>query len=397
MRLLEHEAKQLLAKAGVPIPRGVLASSGTVDGFDGPFMVKCQIPAGGRGKAGGIVEVRTRRDAEQKTRELLQRRLRGYRVADILVEEKIDTVREFFVAVAYDTAARLPVLVLSSEGGVDVEQNSASTPGRVHREIFSVSHRITEQRIRACAASLGLSGELLSGLSAIAKRLADLFIEYDATLVEVNPLALSREGELVAVDCHMELDDDALFRHRDLAFLGNGRIEYVGNREMTDFEKHGAEIDRLDHRGVAGRIIGFDGDLGLIIGGGGASLAAFDSIEMHGGKPANYCEVGGNPSVRKIAGLTKLILAKPGVRRLAVISNVVSNTRVDLFARGVIKGILESHRDPADVLVVFRVPGAWEEEGNKILARYGILHHGRDVSIDEAARLAVERAQTCQS
>lgn len=397
MRLLEHEAKQLLTKAGVPIPRGVLASSGAIAGFGGSLMLKCQIPAGGRGKAGGIVEARNGQDAERKIPGLLQRKLRGYRVVDVLVEEKIETVRELYVAIAYDTAAKMPVLVLSTEGGVDVEQNSASAPGRVHRETFSASRRITGQQVQACAAGLGLSGELLSELGTLVKRLADMFLDFDATLVEVNPLALSREGRLVAVDCHMELDDDALFRHRDLEFLKNGRIEYVGNREMTDFEKRGAEIDRLDHRGVAGRIIDFDGDLGLIIGGGGASLAAFDSIEMHGGRPANYCEVGGNPSVRKIAGLTKLILAKPGVRRLAVISNVVSNTRVDLFARGVIKGILESHRDPADVLVVFRVPGAWEEEGYKILARYKIPYHGRDVSIDEAARLAVQRAQTCQS
>jgi succinyl-CoA synthetase beta subunit len=392
MRLLEYEAKQLLVKARVPIPRGALVSTGDVPGFEGSFMLKCQIPAGGRGKAGGIVEVRTKAEADQKIQELMQRRLRGYRVVDILVEEKIDTLREFYVAVAYDSSAKQPVLVISSEGGIEVEQNDASDPQRVQREAFSVTHGIAEYRIRECVSRLGMSGELLLKLSTIAKRLTDLFLEYDATLVEVNPLALSREGAIVAVDCHVELDDDALFRHADLGFLKNNRIEYVGNREMTDFEKHGAQIDRLDHRGVAGRIIDFDGDLGLIIGGGGASLAAFDSIEMHGGKPANYCEVGGNPSVYKIAELTKLILAKPGVRRLAVISNVVSNTRVDLFARGVIKGIIESHKDPAEVVVVFRVPGAWEQEGYKILSRYGIKYCGREVSIDEAAKLALERA-----
>jgi succinyl-CoA synthetase beta subunit/citryl-CoA synthetase large subunit len=130
-------------------------------------------------------------------------------------------------------------------------------------------------------------------------------------------------------------------------------------------------------------------DLGLLIGGGGASLTAFDAIKRHGGRPANYCEIGGNPSVHKVAELTKLLLSRPGVNRIAVIMNVVSNTRVDLIARGVIKGILEAGRDPARTIAVFRVPGSWEDEGLKILQRYGVAFSDRTVSIDEAARRAV--------
>jgi succinyl-CoA synthetase beta subunit/citryl-CoA synthetase large subunit len=132
----------------------------------------------------------------------------------------------------------------------------------------------------------------------------------------------------------------------------------------------------------------------LIIGGGGASLTAFDAVQHHGGKPANYCEIGGNPSVLKVKELTKHILSKSNVTKIAIIMNVVSNTRVDLVARGVVKGILELGRDPAETVAIFRVPGAWEEEGFKILAKYGVPYCDRSVSIDEAARMAVERIKS---
>ena len=164
-------------------------------------------------------------------------------------------------------------------------------------------------------------------------------MDYDATVAEINPLGLMDDGRLVALDCHLEVDDDAVSRHADIAAMekDTGRVE--GERRMSDFERLAANIDNLDHRGVAGRVIEFDGNLGLIIGGGGASLTAFDAIRAHGGRPANYCEVGGNPSVLKVKELTRLILSKPGVDKIAVIMNVVSNTRVDMMARGIVKGI----------------------------------------------------------
>jgi len=158
---------------------------------------------------------------------------------------------------------------------------------------------------------------------------------------------------------------------------------------MTAFERKGMEIDNLDHRGVAGRIIEFDGALGLIIGGGGASLTAFDAVRAHGGSPANYCEIGGNPSVLKVKELTKLILSNPKIKKIAVIMNVVSNTRVDMVARGIVKGILEAGKIPSETVAVFRVPGAWETEGFKILSKYGVKFCDRTVSIDEAAKIAV--------
>jgi len=184
----------------------------------------------------------------------------------------------------------------------------------------------------------------------------------------------------VALDCHLEIDDDALFRNRKIAEKEKDPDRITGKQKQSDFEKKAVEIDNLDQKGVAGRLIEFDGDLGLIIGGGGASLTAFDAVQRHGGHPANYCEIGGNPSVLKTKELTKHILSKPGVEKIAVIMNVVSNTRVDLMARGVIKGILEAGKNPSETLAVFRIPGAWEEEGFKILSKYGVDYCDRTIS-----------------
>jgi succinyl-CoA synthetase beta subunit/citryl-CoA synthetase large subunit len=223
-------------------------------------------------------------------------------------------------------------------------------------------------------------------------RLADVFLDFDATLAEINPLALTPDGRLIALDCHLEIDDDAVFRHTDLAQILHDESRFEARRKITEFEHQASEIDQLDHRGVAGRVIEFDGSLGLIIGGGGASLTAFDAVRLHGGKPANYCEIGGNPSVRKVKELTRLILSKPDVTQIAVIMNVVSNTRVDLVARGILKGILEIGKVPSETVAVFRIPGAWEEEGFKILSKYGVPYCDRSVSIDEAARIAVENS-----
>jgi succinyl-CoA synthetase beta subunit/citryl-CoA synthetase large subunit len=252
-----------------------------------------------------------------------------------------------------------------------------------------VRERLPEYKARDIVAEAGISGKALLGIGSVLSRLVDAFLDCDATVAEINPLVLSSKGQIQAADCHMEIDDDALFRHKDLQEMAKDSNRAGSLREQTDFERQAEEIDNLDHRGVAGRVIQFDGDIGLIIGGGGASLTAFDAVQAHGGKPANYCEIGGNPSVLKVKELTKLILSNPGVKKIAVIMNVTSNTRVDLVARGIVKGVLELERDPAEAIAVFRIPGAWEEEGFQILKKYGITFCDRTVSIDEAAKIAV--------
>src|SRR5437016_14251982 len=149
----------------------------------------------------------------------------------------------------------------------------------------------------------------------------------------------------------------------------------------------------MDHCGVAGNVTEFDGNLGLLIGAGGGSLTLFDAVRNSGGRPANYCEIGGNPSVAKAAGLAKLVLSKPGVDKIAVMMSIVSNTRVDIVARGVIKACLELGYDPAEKISIFRIPGAWEADGFKSLERYGVDYADRSVSLHEAARRAVEKIE----
>ena len=394
MRLLEHESKEILGRYNILIPEGDVVVSAEELKMDGPVMLKAQIPLGGRGKSGGVIEAASSGEAKDNIEQLLRTPIRGYRAGKILVEEVIDVVREFFMAVTYDTVAKHPLVIFSQEGGVDIEMLSATQPEKVQKELFTVRGRLPQYRAREIISEAGISGRMLLELGAILSSLADIFLDYDATVVEINPLALTGDGKLIALDCHLEMDDDALYRHKDLAEKLALDNRYEGGRKSTDFERKAAEIDNLDHRGVAGRMIEFDGFMGLIIGGGGASLTAFDAVKQHGGKPANYCEIGGNPSVIKVKELTKHILTKKGVEKIAVIMIVVSNTRVDLVARGIVKGVLEAGRVPSETVAVFRVPGAWEEEGFKILSKYGVPYCDRSVSIDEAARMAVERTRT---
>jgi succinyl-CoA synthetase beta subunit len=391
MRLLEFEAKNLLAKNKIKIPPSTLVKASEKVDFEFPAVLKVQIPLGGRGKAGGVLEAESPQQAAELVERLTSQPIRGFTANSVLIEQKAVIEREFFMAVTYDTVAKLPLAIFTTEGGIDVEELAKSHPDKVIKRHFSARSGLMPHHAREMVSQAGISGKLLLGLGGVLSSLAGVFLKYDCTILEVNPLALTAGGELVALDCHADIEDDALFRHPELAALENDPTRFEAEKKQTEFERAAAEIDNVDHRGVAGRVIEFDGNIGLIIGGGGASLTAFDAVKQHGGKPANYCEIGGNPSVRKTQALTEHILSKPGVESVSVIMNVVSNTRVDLVARGIIKGVLAAGKDPAKAIAVFRVPGAWEEEGYKILEKYGVEYCGRTVSIDEAARIAVQR------
>ena len=391
MRLFEFEAKAILKGYGIPVPSGKIAYSSEEVHIERPSVLKAQILAGGRKKAGGVAFVADEEAARKEASRIFGAPLRGYPVRGLLIEDQIPIDREFFLAVTYDTTAKTAIVIFSAEGGIDIEELAKTHPEKVVTERFSLRKGFYEFQARNMALRGGLKGKELLEISGILQRMAQLFVDCDATIVEVNPLALTTTGEFFACDAHIDIEDEALYRQKKLEERFGIKKRESGSRKQTEFEKKAQEIDNLDHRGVAGRMIEFDGDLGLIIGGGGASLTTFDAVRKSGGKPANYCEIGGNPSVMKVKELTKHLLSKPGVKKIAVIMNVVSNTRVDLVARGVIKGILESGRAPAQTIAVFRIPGAWEEEGFKILKRYGVNYCDRTVSIDEAARRAVEK------
>lgn len=392
MRLLEYESKEILKNYAVAIPSGKLVTSADHYDFDFPVMLKAQVPIGGRGKAGGILRAATKQEAETKAEILFSKNIRGYKANRILAEKNVDIVCEYYLAIIYDTVAKLPVAIFSQEGGVDIEELARKHPEKVIKEYFSVRSGLLQYQARDIISRSGISDKLLLRLGTVLSNLAKMFLDYDATIVEINPLVLTGDNRLTALDCHMDIEDDALFRHNDIAKKQKDETRIEGGISSTEFERKAAEIDNLDHRGVAGRVIEFEGTMGLIIGGGGASLTAFDAVKAHGGKPANYCEIGGNPSVFKVKALTEHILSKPGVEKIAVIMNVLSNTRVDLVARGVIKGVLEAGKKPSETVAIFRVPGAWEEEGFKILSHYGVPYCDRTVSIDQAAKLAVEKS-----
>ena len=225
--------------------------------------------------------------------------------------------------------------------------------------------------------------------------LARLQRDYDMTLAEINPVARLSDGSFVALDAHMEMEDEAVGRHK--AMLTEIGVDLSEPREMyepSEFERNVKAIDAADHRGVIqGKDHGFTGNIGLVIGAGGGSLTLTDAVRSQGGKPANYAEIGGNPSVAKSCGLAKEVLQKDGVEKIAVMMSIVSNTRVDIVARGVIKACLELGKDPAETIAIFRIPGAWEDEGYKILEKYGVEYVDRSVSMWEAAGRAVAKVQ----
>ena len=391
MRLYEFESKKIFQTNNIPIPKGEVVSSVDKIQTQTPSVVKAQIPSGGRGKAGGILFGKDLIETKEKAKQLIGNKIKNFPVSKVLIEDQVQIEKELFMAATYDTTRKLPVVIFSTEGGVDIEELAKTHPEKIVSRNFDILKGFQEHNAREIVADAGVKGNDLLPVSSILFKLVQVFLKYDATLAEINPLGKTKDGKFIALDGHIEIDDDATYRHKDL-IAELGEREDGQAKKSTEFERKASEIDKMDHRGVAGRMIEFDGNLGLLIGGGGASLTSFDAIKKHGGKPANYCEIGGNPSVFKVKELVKLLLSKKGINKIAVIMNVVSNTRVDLVARGVVKGVIESGKKPSETITVFRIPGAWEDEGFKILKKYGVPYCDRTVSIDEAARMAVERA-----
>jgi succinyl-CoA synthetase beta subunit len=396
MRFYEYEAKQLFRKYGVPLPAGSQVAKTPAEARDiaakiaGPVVLKSQVLSGGRMKAGGVKFADTPEQAEEAARHILQLEINGMKPRGVLVEGRAPVAQEYYLGVTWDGIAKKPVMILSDMGGIDVEEVAHSHPEHLAKKHFSTVLPWGEHKAKELVSILNISGSDLGPLTRIASVLARIFRERGLTLAEINPLAKLGDGSFVCLDGHIDMEAEARGANKELLKeLGIGDDETRQARPPTPFELRGAEIDSSDHRGVAGNVTEFEGELGLIIGAGGGSLTLFDAVRTHGGKPANYCEIGGNPSVRKTCELTKLILSKPGVRKIAVMMNVVSNTRVDIVARGVIKGVIESGFDPADKIAIFRIPGSWERDGFQILQKYGVEFCDRSVSMYEAARRAV--------
>src|SRR5437660_8089976 len=399
MRFFEYEAREIVKRAGIPVTdfgfaRTAAEAREIAERIGGPTVIKSQVLTGGRMKAGGVKFAEGPEEAEGHAATILELQINGHVPRGVLVDPRAEVKQEYYVGVVWDGIRKQPVMLFSDMGGIDIEQVAHEHPDHVGRGHFSNVLPLSDFQAKQVIASVGVTGSRLNKLTPILTRLARLFVENDMTLAEINPLGELEDGSFVALDAHMDMENEARPRQRALLHeLGVGDEETRQARAPTPFELAGEQVDSQDHRGVAGNVTEFEGNLGLVIGAGGGSLTLFDAVRAHGGKPANYCEIGGNPSVRKACGLAKLVLQKPGVDKIAVMMSIVSNTRVDIVARGVIKACVELGYDPAEKIAFFRIPGAWEEEGFKILERYGIDYADRSVSLHEAARRAVETVQ----
>jgi succinyl-CoA synthetase beta subunit len=397
MRFFEYESREIVRRAGIPTTDFGFATTpeearAVAERIAGPVVIKSQVLTGGRMKAGGVQFADTPDDAERHARDVLALEINGHVPRGVLVDSKAQVAQEYYAGVVWDGIRKQPVMLFSDMGGIDIEEVAEQHPDRVGRGHFSNLLEVSEFQAKEVIASVGVTGSALNKLVPILTRLARLFVERDMTLAEINPLGRLEDGSFMALDAHMDMENEARPRQKAiLEALGVGEEETRQAREATPFEIAGEQVDAQDHRGVAGNVTEFDGNLGLVIGAGGGSLTLFDAVRAHGGKPANYCEIGGNPSVAKACGLAKLVLQKEGVDKIAVMMSIVSNTRVDIVARGVIKACIELGHDPAEKIAIFRIPGAWEEEGFKILERYGVEYADRSVSMHEAARRAVEK------
>ena len=395
MRFYESETKRILAKHGIAVPKSGVAKTAEeaerlASELGAPVVLKAQMLAHGKARHDTVKTADSPASAKQIAASLLALDDGGRKPAGLLVEKRPAAVDEYTLAFTYDGTAKRPVMI-GARGTGNVEEVAEKDPNAVARRHFSALSGFSDYLAKELVAGIGVKSADVPKMTAAVSRLAQLFLRYDLTQLDVV-LGRLEDGSFVALDARSYMEVEG--RPRQTAILeeiGIAESDRRLVREPTAFEIEAAKIDAEDPRGVAGPVVEFDGNIGLVIGAGGGSLTLTDAVRRVGGKPANYAALGGNPSVKKAQRLTRLILSKPGVKRIAVMSNVVSNTRADLVARGVIKGVIEAGLDPAQTIAIFRVPGAWEADAAKILEKYGVEYCDRTVSISEAAKRAVEK------
>ena len=401
MIFYEYEARKIVELAGIPVTKYGFCQTAdearkVAEDIGGPTVIKSQVLTGGRMKAGGVKFADTPDQAAEYAAEILELEINGHMPVGVLVDPKAEVKQEYYASVVWDGTAKKPLMLFSDMGGIDIEQVAEEHPDHVGRGHISNLLPVGDYEAKQVIAATGVTGSQLNRATPILAKLARLFRDNDMILAEINPLAELTDGSFVALDAHMELESEAEGRQKKLLRKDLGIAE-DDNRDSyvpSEFERNVKAIDAADHRGVIqGKDHGFDGNLGLVIGAGGGSLTLTDAVRNQGGKPANYSEIGGNPSVAEACSLAQEVLKKDGVEKIAVMMSIVSNTRVDIVARGVIKACLELGKDPADTIAIFRIPGAWEDEGNKILDYYGVEYCDRNVSLWDAAGRAVAKIQ----
>lgn len=356
MKLLEHQAKHRFKEAGIPVPEGrlcrtveeVTRAAGTL----GPIAVKAQVPVGGRGKAGGIALARTPSQAQEAARRILGMRVRGFEVTEVLCEVAQDIARELYLGITLDRDRRNLVIILSPAGGMDIEEVAVTHPDQISRLYPDPWRGPLPFEVRDVIFAAGL-GALERSLAPLVARLYALARADDALTAEINPLALNRDGGLIAADGKLEVDDNALFRHRDLAGL------------MAALEE-----DPLDAEARRRKLtyVHLDGDVGVIGNGAGLVMNTLDLVQREGGRPANFLDIGGGAKAEVVRNALEMILLDDKVRGILI--NIFGGvTRCDEVARGIIEA---SRTLPRRVPLVVRMTGTREEEGRELLRGAGI-------------------------
>ncbi len=377
MRLLEHQAKAMFARYGIPTPEGRVArtpeeAEAIARELGRPVAVKAQVLVGARGRAGGILFADTPEEAEEAAGKLLGSEIRGVRVHEVLVEEKLPIARELYMGFTIDRAERSYVAIASPEGGMEIEEVAERFPERIFKHHVDPLVGFRPYHALSLAKRMGYSGRAALELARIFTALYRLALDYDAELTEINPLAETEDGRFVAADARLIVDDNALFRHPELAEL-----------ERPPGEE--SERERMAREAGLG-YVELDGDIGIIGNGAGLVMATLDMVALHGGRPANFLDVGGGASAERMARALDIVLANPRVR--VVLINILGGiTRCDEIARGILSAMERlGVRKP----MVIRLVGTNETEGRAILERAGISVLD---SMEEAARRAVELAR----
>ncbi len=375
MDVHEYQAAEILARYGVPVNPGRVAETpdearAIAAEFGGTVAIKAQVHTGGRGKAGGIKLAHNPDEARDAASAILGMDISGHTVNKVLVAKGARIAREFYLGVVLDRPNRQVLVMASAEGGVDIEEVARERPEKIVRRLGDPSLGFHPYQAREVAFALGLPAARVNGFAAIAQQLYKAYIQEDATLVEVNPLILTEDGDWLALDSKMSFDDNALDRHPDIEAMRD-----LAEENLTELEARRSGIS----------FVKLDGDIGCIVNGAGLAMATMDAVKLQGGEPANFLDVGGGASASQVAMAFGLVTADPHVR--AILINIFGGiTRGDEVANGIREALDEVQ---VSVPIVVRLSGTNAEEGKQILAEAGLTAVD---TMDEAAAEVVAAA-----
>ncbi len=403
-KLYEYQAKELLRRNGIMVPRGKLVANPAeaavaAEEIGFPVAIKAQVLTGGRGKAGGVRFASSATEAKAVAAEMLGATVRGLPVKTVLVEEKVALQQEAYLAVLTNSSLGRPSVLVSMQGGVDIENLVPFDPGKIARGDVDILRGLTDYDARNTVRKAGATKDAVVSLGDLLNRLYRVYRQYDCKLAEINPVALTRQG-VVALDARIDVDDDALFRQKDIPIPPG---EETGERPPTPLEIAAGTIDLGDHRGTVHFVqIDPDGSLtareskvpiGFDCVGTGASLTTMDEVVPLGYFPVNFCDTSGNPTASKLYRATRIIFAQPHIKGYLFVS-CVSSQQLDNTARGIIKALKEIYpgtggKPDIPCLLVFR--GSWDDEAIELFQRHGISDSplvrvlGRDCTERDAA------------